>query len=262
MRYKGIKFLENLQAEGKRVVSLEETQKRLRLSRVAALKLLSRLQKSQRLVTLTDGLYALVPPSERRHGLHPLPVLHQLMKFCNVDYYVGLLSAAEHWGAAHHRPQVLQVMVPRLLPLRRAKKMRFDFHVRKHFPLRGITSFKTDSGPVGVSSRELTALDVLTYMSACAGFDNVGLILQELSPQLKEKELFALLDDYRPISSIQRLGVFLEFFGDQKRLVQRLKKYIQELKPSPVLLLPGEERRGDMDVTWSVLMNTEMEFEE
>jgi len=262
MVYKSLQFFEELQAEGRQVVSLEETKVRLQLSHSAALKLLNHLRKSERLVTLTDGFYALLHPSERKYGLHPLPVLDPLMKYCNVQYYVGLLSAANHWGAAHHKPQVLQVIVSRLLSLRRAKRLKFDFHVRKRFSPRGVTTMKTDAGPVAVSSVELTSLDVLTYMSSCAGFDNVGLVLQELIPQIKEKELFSLLEDYVPISSIQRLGVFLEFFEAPTKLIQRLKKWVQQHQPSPVLLFPPMKRSGDTESDWKVVMNTKMEFEE
>ena len=67
-----------------------------------------------RLFSPSRGLWVAIPPKYRAWGAPPATeFLDQLMTHLGREYYVGWLSAAEIHGAAHQRPQTLQVAVDR-----------------------------------------------------------------------------------------------------------------------------------------------------
>jgi hypothetical protein len=72
---------------------------------------LSRLREHGTIASPRKGFYVIVPPEYRAAGCLPASwFIDDLMKFIKEPYYIGLLSAAELFGAAHHRPQELQVI--------------------------------------------------------------------------------------------------------------------------------------------------------
>ena len=74
---------------------------------------LHRLVKAGRLVMPRSGFYVIVDAQHRSVGtLPPEWFIDELMKNMGKQYYVGVLSAAQSHGAAHHRPQEFQVIVP------------------------------------------------------------------------------------------------------------------------------------------------------
>lgn len=261
MKYTGLSLIEGLEANGRRTFTVSEAMKRLRLPHKSVMEILARLRQSQRIVTLSHGLYALLHPSERKYGLRPLPVIDTLMKHRKIDYYVGLLSAADHWGAAHHKPQILQVITPKQITLRKAKNLRIRLYVQKHLPKVGIAQGKTESGYFKVSSPELTALDVLTYESVCGGFDNACLVIHDLMEQIKTENLLSSCKNYHILSSIQRLGYILEKFGASKKIVHPFKNWIKKQKSSPVALLSSIRKSGKVHSDWQVIENTKLNRE-
>ncbi|MDE6769223.1 MAG: type IV toxin-antitoxin system AbiEi family antitoxin, partial [Muribaculaceae bacterium] len=67
---------------------------------------LSRLVKRKILALPAKGFYCVIPSQYALHGvLPPAYYVNQLMTYYGKSYYVGLLSAAVFWGAAHQRPQ-------------------------------------------------------------------------------------------------------------------------------------------------------------
>ena len=70
-----------------------------------------RLKQKGELAHPLSGFYVIVPAEYRILGCRPAEhFIHELMEFINAPYYVGLLSAAQYHGAAHHRPQQFQVI--------------------------------------------------------------------------------------------------------------------------------------------------------
>ena len=75
---------------------------------------LRRLKKRGLISEPVRSFHVIVPPEYRRLGCLPAEqFIHQLMDHLGSPYYVSLLSGAERHGAAHQRPQSLQVMVPK-----------------------------------------------------------------------------------------------------------------------------------------------------
>lgn len=252
-------MIEALQAQGKRAFTCEEAQQILGLPRFNTLIVLSHLKNRKRVVTLTHSLYALWHPAERQWGLHPLPILDALMRFKQNPYYIALLSAADYHGAAHQKPQWLQVMIPRQLHLRNATKLGLSFHVKKNFPEQGLEQSTTPTGYVFYSCPELTALDILGYQSACGGFGNVCLVVRDLMSCLDPKRLKDVALAYPVVACIQRLGYLLEYFKSNSRLIKPLKRLLSKKELVPIALSPSYQKKGPLQKPWYISKNVNME---
>lgn len=263
MKNIGFELIVWLQSKGRQTFTLQEAVAHFNLSHKSVLEILGRLRRSNQIITLTDGLYSLVHPSEREHGIRPLHVINAVMNYCQLPYYVALLSAADFWGAAHHKPQVLQVIVSEQRMLRRLKDLRIELHVQKHFSKKGIIEKTNETGLFSISSVELTALDVITYESACGGFSNVCLIIDDLKPKIDMEKMIAIAKEYPFFSSVQRLGFILEAFSEKEEFesFQELKGWVIKQKPSLTSLLPSNPRGGEVHHDWKIVKNVKMELE-
>jgi len=260
-RNKGIFLIDTLQAKGKRTFTIEEAQQVLKLARPNIRILLSNLKRQKRILALTRGLYALWHPSERRWGIRPLPILDDLMKFKKTPYYIGLLSAADYYGAAHQKPQRLQVVVPRQFHMRNLADLVISIHVRMGFSDQGLEQVTTESGFVFYSSAELTALDLLYLQSASGGFGNVCMVIKELLTKLDPKKLRQIAEQYPVTASLQRLGYLLQHFQGNITLVDNLRQIIKKRKPGPVALSPAYPKKGSLDEVWRIIANADVEIE-
>ena len=80
------------------------------MSAPAARNALKRLATRNRVASPARGFYVVIPPEYRKLGcLPPEQFIPALADREGRPYYVGLLSAAQYYGAAHHRPQEFQV---------------------------------------------------------------------------------------------------------------------------------------------------------
>jgi len=60
------------------------------------------------ILSVYKGFYVIIPPHYKRSGVVPPSYyVNQLMRHLEKPYYVGLLNAAEIYGAAHQRPSVI-----------------------------------------------------------------------------------------------------------------------------------------------------------
>lgn len=260
-RNKGLLLIDSLIAKGKRTFTTEDAQKELDIPRSNVLAILGHLGRQRRILSLSRGFYAVWPPAERKQGLHPLPIVDALMRFRKIHYYVGLLSAADRYGAAHHKPQLLQVVLPRQIRLRKAQKLGISLHTHKRFPIGGIISVKSSSGPVFFSSAELTLLDIFYFESACGGFGNVSLIARDLLPHLQAERFKEVIKIYPYMASLQRAGYLLEFFGANRSLLGLLIQSVTKRSPVPVGLSSGSPKKGELHKKWGIIQNAPVEVE-
>jgi len=261
MQSYGSKLIEDLESEARKTFTLDQAMSRLGLKRNSVIEVISRLRKKGRLVTLTPGFYAILHPSEKKHGLRPLTVIDDLMKRLGKEYYVGLLSAADFWGAAHQKPMTLQVVIKSQMSFRKSRDLKIKFHYKSNYPRQGIVIQKTESGFINVSSPALTALDVLSYEKACGGFDNVSLVIHDLIEKLDPKDLLNCSQEYGQLAIVQRLGYLLEAFATPPKIINPLKKWLQKARPSRVLLLPSLPREGKTHPIWQVIENAALDLE-
>jgi predicted transcriptional regulator of viral defense system len=223
---------------------------------------LYRLMKRGMVARPAQNFYIIVPPEYRQLG--SLPADHfipALMKQLGLDYYAGLLSAAQYYGAAHHRPQEFQVVTgaPRR-PLR-CGCVKVAFICRKHrlsdVP---VLSFNTPHGTIRVSSVEATVIDLVGYPRHAGGLENAATVISELAERIDQRKLINAAG-LAPITWVQRLGYLLEKAGraDKAKL---LRHYVQKRARDYTPLIPAAQ--SDVlarDVDWKLDINDNIEAE-
>ena len=163
-------------------------------------------------------------------------------------------------GAAHHRPQVFQVVVAKNRPPIACGKVRVNFIARKNVAAIPTIPFKTPRGPLKISSPEATAFDLVGYSDRAVGLDNVATILSELAEKLDGKKLVEVAQ-FSPIAWAQRLGYLLDLVGENDRATE-LAEYVAQLKPVPTPLDRSKPFKGmPKDARWAVMVNAEVEAE-
>ncbi len=220
---------------------------------------LRRLKQKGRVASPMRSFHVVVPPEYRRLGC--LPAEHfvgPLMEYLGQPYYVALLSAAERHGAAHQRPQSLQVMTTKARPPVECGHGRILFVARSDLERMPTLSFRTPRGYVRYSTPEVTALEMVGYPRHSGGLGNVVTVLAELRTELDRVKLVeaAMLS---PIGWSQRLGHLLERLGaaDQSEALlpvvnDRARSYIPLRRSAAIA---GATR----DPKWKVLVNVELD---
>jgi predicted transcriptional regulator of viral defense system len=191
-----------------------------------------------------------------------LPVnlfIDDLMKSLNKRYYVGLISAAALHGAAHQQPMEFFVITekPALRDIKN-KKLKINFYIKKDWSADDIIQKKTDAGYISVSSPELTALDLLFYNKS-VGLNQTVTILKELADEIKPQDLIKTAKRYPQVAAIQRLGYILDKELQNEKLSEVLLKILQDKKLFPVSLSNDKDKNGEMDETWKIIKNIQVE---
>ena len=106
-------YIENLTATGRYHFSSADARKALGISSAAVKLALVRLARQKLIASPARGFYVVVPPEYRSPELPSSRPVHSRAHGTQICDYAGLLSAAQYFGAAHHRPQVFQVMLER-----------------------------------------------------------------------------------------------------------------------------------------------------
>ena len=208
-----------------------------------------------------QGFYVIVPPEYRSLGCRPAEqFIPDLMNYLGEYYYVGLLSAAEYHGAAHHRPQVFQVMVAKPRRTIISGKVQVNFIVRGNIEAIPTQPRNTVTGILKLSTPEATAFDLAGYYRHCGWLDNVATVLSELVEVLDPEKLVTVAE-LSPITWVQRLGYLLESVGSEE-IWQPLSEYINAKKPVRSPLLPSVTIKGAVfSKRWQIYINTKVESE-
>lgn len=254
-------YISGLMAKGQYTFTLEDAVQVLGSTKVATRAALRRLSKKGEIATPYRGFWMVVPPEYRSYGcLPPEQFIPQLMGHLQEPYYAGLLSAAVFHGAAHHRPQIFQVVVRKNRPSIVCGKIRVDFVARKNVDDIATLQFKTPRGPLLISSPEATAFDLIGYADRVVGLDHVATILSELAEKLDGGKLVEAAR-FSPIAWAQRLGYLLELV-DASEKAAGLARYLAQEKLLPTPLERSRPFKGvPKDRRWSVMINAEVEVE-
>lgn len=220
---------------------------------------LRRLRKRGRIASPMRSFHVVLPPEYRRLGCPPAEdFIDQLMAYTGEPYYVALLSAAERHGAAHQRPQSLQVMVPRNRPPVECGQTRVLFVARADLERMPVSTFNTPHGYIRYSTPEVTALELVGYPHHAGGVSNVATVLQELSEEMDPEKLIEVAA-LCPTGWSQRLGHLLDLLGVDE-LSEALVPFVHQNAMSYIPL----RRSGDVvgatrDPKWKVIANVEVE---
>jgi predicted transcriptional regulator of viral defense system len=265
MRKETVKeYVDRLQSRGRYSFEKKEIIKELNISPGALKKALSRLEEKNRIVMIRRRFYAVVPLEYRESGiLPPSWFIHQLMDVLNVPYYVGLLSAAALEGAAHQQPQQFQVVTETQIRPILVKGLSIKFILKKDFPGgEELKQLKTRTGYMWVSEPELTAIDLLHYVSPSGGMNHVSTILLELGEKIRVARLARTAKNEKKLVYVQRLGYILDQVGHNDKTV-KLAQWIQKKSPGRVLLYPGKPKgNASFNEKWFVFVNRELEVDE
>lgn len=255
-------FADKLRSKGKYSFTLTDLRNKYDLSDEALKKALQRLTHKKEAARVRQEFYVIVPPEYRSRGILPTSFfIDDLMKFLKRDYYVGLLTAASFYGAAHQQPQEFYVVT--IKPTMRAintNKLKVRFFYKKEWNGGDIKERKVETGFIKISSPELTALDLVTYADKIGGLNRVATILEELSEQMDKDVLIQTITSYRNVATVQRLGFVLETL-EKNELAGALMQYLEGVKHFPILLRPQKEKPATM-VTgnrWKVVANAKIE---
>lgn len=222
---------------------------------------LLRLRNKGRIISPAKGFNVIVPEEYSNSGRLPVDrYIDALMKHYNRPYYVGLLTAASYWGAAHQSPQVFQLITNydrRNILINRNKII---FHRIKDIEFTPITKRKSATGYFNISKPETTFFDLVYFHKQVGGLENVGLIQSELSEQMKTEELLKAVNNY-PIANIQRGAYLMELLGLDK-FCRVLDKYLRKQNIIYTHLNPsGSRERANKHTRWKLLINESLELD-
>lgn len=253
-------YIDHLTAHGRYHFTTADAGQELSGSAPAVRAALRRLREKGAVAVPYRGFYVIVPPEYRILGcLPPDQFVPQLMGHLQEDYFVGLLSAAQYHGAAHHRPQQFQVVTAVNRPELRCGRIRVVFIARRNVRNVPVVSFNTARGVVRVSSPEATALDLVGYVRHCGGLDNVATVLSELAEVLDSEVLARVAAKTSSIPWAQRLGYLLDLIGAGEK-TGSLAKWIEESAVQVTPLSPSAPMRGaPRDPRWQVAVNVTVE---
>jgi predicted transcriptional regulator of viral defense system len=241
--------------------TLSELKRNIQLSDKSVLQGLYRYKKNGKIVQIRKEFYGIVAPHIAVNGRFSyFDFLDDLMKSLDKNYYVALINAAALHGAAHQQPQVEYVFTTPPVP-RSSKSQNLFFLSKLTWNQDFVIRKKTQTGYVNVSSPELTALDLCTYVWKF-GVNRVTTILIELCEEMKPSLLKKVANEFDIISSIQRLGFILDNFTENKKLINAVYAICQKKKTYYVPLSPKKEKKGTYNHKWKIIENIKIEPDE
>lgn len=254
-------YINELAASGRYHFTSGEARETLGVSADATKLALNRLTRQDLIASPSRGFYVIIPPEYRSLGCLPADqFIPALMKHAGQSYYVGLLSAAQYYGAAHQRPQEYQVLLSKARRPIQCGKVRVAFVLRKRLEEVPVQSFNTPRGTIQVSTPEATAIDLVGYPDRIGGLDQAATVLSELAEKIDPDKLVAAART-APVSWAQRLGHLFEQVGESQK-TQALKAYVKDTARQSVLLLPGGPKdKTQHDRDWKVFVNAVVEAE-
>ncbi|MGE0175231.1 MAG: type IV toxin-antitoxin system AbiEi family antitoxin [Oligoflexales bacterium] len=254
-------YITDRAAIGRYTFTSTQAQSALGTSPAATKLALNRLSKQRLIASPSRGFYVVLPPEYQALGCLPADqFIPALMEHLGQSYYAGLLSAAQYYGAAHHRPQEFQVMIEKMHRPIQCGSVSVIFITRKHLTGIPVQSLNTPRGTILVSSPEATAVDIVGYHYHVGGIDQAATILMELSEKIDPEKL-VLAAQTAPIVWAQRLGYLLELVGAGEKTLA-LKTYVhQHTRLASPLLSKKEYRQSPRNKTWKLYINAEVEVD-
>jgi predicted transcriptional regulator of viral defense system len=252
-------YIEQLASKGRYHFTSREAQEALNVSAAAAKLALNRASRQGQIASPARGFYVIVPPEYRALGCLPAEqFIPALLDRKGLPYYAGLLSAAQYYGAAHHRPQQFQVILAKNRRPIECGKVRVAFIARKRIEDVPIREFNTARGTIRVSTPEATAIDLAGYPQHAGGLSQAATVLAELSEAMAP-DLLPQAAKSAPLPWSQRLGYLLELV-DAGEAASVLANYVSDQVKEYTQLVPGsEDGDGERNARWKIIVNASVE---
>ena len=221
---------------------------------------LAPLVKRSEIISPYRGFWIPIPFEYRQWGApEAIYYVDRMMRYLDVDYYVGWMTAAAILGAGHHASQVFQVATAKTVRNRVIGRSDFRFYQRSNVGSLPILQYKAQTGAVNVSTRAATMLSAVNDLSNVSGLNNAANIIIELS---ETEEAFisevAACSALFSISALRRLGWILENFTDTLGLDQ-LVNISQESKVKQSKLSTYKPYSDRINKKWSLDINERIE---
>lgn len=223
--------------------------------------------KKGHLISPLKGLYIIIPLAHRNLKSIPAQDLIVLvMKYLNIPYYVGLLTAARYHGATHQATFVYQVVSSK-----RIKKELISGDISIQFiykkEVKNVEKIKkqVSVGNLVLSNPEETAKDIMIYYKQCGGLNHQATVLSELTEAINTEKLIALAKRSKSLFWVQRMGYILEkidtfYEKDRDRVVASLQQFLATQKLRYVPLAPEMPTKDKpRNKKWKIIENTTVE---
>lgn len=225
---------------------------------------LSRLVRRKVLALPAKGFYCVIPSQYALYGvLPPSYYVNQLMIYCEKPYYVGLLSAAAFWGAAHQRPQQFSIMTvpPKFQRSKNRNKLLLWFY-RQSIPENFLLEKNTETSSVKYSNAELTAIDLVQFEQHIGGLSRAATVLSELLENTNFNGSSNELFSYTTLPTIQRLGYIVDIIlGDKVQadiIYREMTKYRKKIQYCYLSNRHALDKDA-LNKRWRVYANVEIE---
>lgn len=254
-------FINQLRSHGKYCFTVSDTEKALGLSKIATLNALKRLKPA--ITSPARGFYLIIPPEYQVLGCLPADMFIQdLMKYLELPYYVGFLSAAQYYGAAHQKPQRFQIVTSRNRRPIKCGRVYIEFIANKNIAQSATKKFNTSTGVISIATPETLAIDLVTAVQRAAGINNVATVLTELAESINSKTLIERAKASSEMFWVQRLGYLFDQLSLDE-LSNALFEVIKEKKLHWVKLIPESSYKVlARNSKWKIIINTEVEPDE
>lgn len=254
-------YTDSLQSEGQYWFLRSKAIEALKLSDTAFKFAANRLMKKGKIKRILADFYVIVPLEYQSVGCLPGPwFIDDLMRYCESDYYVCLLSAAAIYGAAHQQPMTFQVMTNRVLRSKRVGKLQLRFHFKKNIKPLFSQQVKTPTGHMFVATPEMTVCEIIRNMNAAGQIHNVATVISELASQIKMSNIKKLINtDDVEVSTIQRLGYLMEYLNLEIDSTPLLKLIEEKMPNYRLLVMGGSAIILEHNKRWRILVNEKVE---
>lgn len=226
-------YIKEIRKKGHRAFTINNVIEHFGVSHNYAKVALHRLLKSGDVISPARGFYVIVPPEHQHFGSIPAEeLIPLLMEHLHADYYVGLLSAAAFYGAAHQKVARFQVVSnKRIKHSLSFVKVEIEIIYKKSLTHLPIQKFVVNTGYLNVSTAELVALDLLCYPGRSGGLNHIATVLSELIENLDVTKLITLAQSTKVERQLQRIGYILEKIDvmddDKKEIaIAKLEKFV------------------------------------
>jgi hypothetical protein len=249
------RFLDDLQARGDFVVSVDEAARQSALTRIAAQRQLERLAPRATRLPGRPSAFLIVPPEHRLRGAPPLAAwLDEYFRAQNQRYYVGLLSAAALHGSSNQAVQVTQVILRRPRRPIAVGKIHLDFYVKSTLELTPLTEIPGLPAPLAVSSPEATALDLIAFSHRLGGIERALDVIKGLEGSMTVTGMRIAIRAGVPVTVLQRIGYICELLRLDS-LADTVQTALPKHFPPALLQVRGKRERRAAREPWGVIDN-------
>ena len=209
------------------------------------------------------GFYVIVPVQYRLKGVVPPPYyINELMAYLKKPYYVGLLSAAAVYGAAHQRAMETQVVTipPRS---RTSRNKLISWNYRQQIPSHLLVTKNAEMGIIKYSNPELTAVDLVQFATNIGGYGRVATVLAELAELVDINKIVDVIP-FTTTPALQRMGYLLENVLFEREKADTLYNMLRESKTAlkSVPLSTEQPLTSAEHNRWRVNPNINIEIDE